>query len=150
MKEERVDRRRVKMYRTCWLVGWLVGLGSTAVSVLFSIWTVLVFQSISDCLPERRRKKREKTDERKMSKQIPLISSAGAVGPCRSIINQKDASSPEVHPASSHYPTTPDELTLPAQLGQLKTIYKVERDFCKFICGAPKTSQGYGIEQNSI
>ena len=41
------------------------------------------------------------------------------------------------------------ELTLPAQLGQLKTKQD-GRDCCEFICGAPTTFQGYGIEKNSI
>ena len=35
------------------------------------------------------------------------------------------------------------EWTFPAQLGQLS---KMERDCCEFICGAPTTFQGYGIE----
>ena len=37
------------------------------------------------------------------------------------------------------------EQTLPAQLGQLKQD-KMERDCCEFVCDAPKTLQGYGIE----
>ena len=37
------------------------------------------------------------------------------------------------------------EWTLPAQLGQLKQD-KVERTCCEFICGAPTTFKGYGIE----
>ena len=41
------------------------------------------------------------------------------------------------------------EWTLPAQLGQLKTG-KCGRDCCKVICDAPKTFQGYGIEQNRM
>ena len=38
------------------------------------------------------------------------------------------------------------EWTLPAQLGQLKTGQ--DGNCCEFICGAPTTFQGYGIEQN--
>ena len=37
------------------------------------------------------------------------------------------------------------EWTLPAQLRQMKKD-KMERDCCEFICGAPTTFQGYGIE----
>ena len=35
--------------------------------------------------------------------------------------------------------------TLPTELGQLKKD-KMERDCREFICGAPMTFQGYGIE----
>ena len=46
-----------------------------------------VFQSISDRLPERgRKKKREMIDERKMSKPVPPAPTAGTVGPCPTII----------------------------------------------------------------
>ena len=39
------------------------------------------------------------------------------------------------------------EMDFPAQLGQLKQD-KLERDYCKFICGAPGTFQGFGLEYN--
>ena len=40
-----------------------------------------IFQSISDRLPKRGRKRREQIDESKMSKQPPSASTASAVGP---------------------------------------------------------------------
>ena len=62
------------------LVGWLVGL----------LWAKrpfeTVFQSISDRLSERGRKKRETIDERKNVQTPPPAPSASAVGPCPTLI----------------------------------------------------------------
>ena len=44
-----------------------------------------VFQSISSRLPKRGRKRRERIDERKMSKQPPPAPTASAVGPCPTV-----------------------------------------------------------------
>ena len=60
-----------------WLVGWL-----------FWVYRPFetVFQSISGRPPKRGRKRRERTDERKMSKQPPPAPIASAIGPCPTII----------------------------------------------------------------
>ena len=60
-----------------------------------------IFQSISNRLTERGRKKREVTDERKMSKQP-----TPAVGPFPTIIQITGTPALEVYPAQAHCPTT--------------------------------------------
>ena len=61
------------------MVGWLVFWGLTA--------SETVFQSILDRLPERGRKRREKTEKsKKKFKQPPPAPTASAIGPCHTII----------------------------------------------------------------
>ena len=57
--------------------GWLVVLGVTALSDSISVYI-----GLSPIKGE----KREKIDERKMSKQTPLAPTASAIGPCPTII----------------------------------------------------------------
>ena len=59
------------------LVGWLIVMSLTAFSA--------VFQFVLGCIPERGRKEREMTDERKMSKQPPPTPVASTVTPCPTI-----------------------------------------------------------------
>ena len=68
---------RRKKLNLGWLVGWLFW-------VLRPFETV--FQSISRRLPKRGRKRNERTDESKMSKQPPPAPTASAVGPCPTVI----------------------------------------------------------------
>ena len=68
-----------------------------------------VFQSVLGRLPERRRKKREMIDERKMSEQSPPAPTASALGPCPSLakISRTPRHALEVYPAASHHPSIP-------------------------------------------
>ena len=88
---------------------------SEHLSILFKLidWLVwvkrpfeTVFQSISGRLPKRGRKRKERVDESKMSKQPPPAPTASAIGPCPIVIQIVGAPALEVYPAPSHHPTT--------------------------------------------
>ena len=59
----------------CFRYSWLVG-----------CFGLTVFQSISGHLPKRGRKRRERIDESKNSKQLPHAPTASAVAPCPTVI----------------------------------------------------------------
>ena len=66
-----------------------------------------VFQSISGCLPERGRKKREMIDESENVQITPPAPTASAVGPCPTIIKVRGRPALEVYSAPSYHPTNP-------------------------------------------